>query len=205
MRLGRSAAACGVRATLNAGERYRRIMSTVALTKVALLIVVVALVPAVVWWMRRHPNRSKQHPDRQRMPKLVAVVGWMLLVVGVLMSLVAFTSSDADDPTAFRIASVAILFGGVLFLMMYRNWYVAPERDAVHYRTLMSREDRIVYSDIVDYRMAEANGQPKLRIRASSGAELALNPAMYDMSPLLAAIRFKEARGRWPLPGELPG
>lgn len=180
-------------------------MSTVALTKVALLIVVVGLVPAVVWWMRRHPNRSKQHPGRQRMPKLVAVVGWMLLVVGVLMSLVAFTSSDADDPTAFRIASVAILFGGVLFLMMYRNWYVAPERDAVHYRTLLGREDRIVYSDIVDYRMTEANGQPNLRIRASSGARLALNPAMYDMSPLLAAIRFKEARGRWPLPGELAG
>lgn len=178
-------------------------MSTVVLTKVVLLIVVVALVPAVAWWMQRHPNRSKQHPDRQRMPRLVAVFGWILLALGVLMSLVAFTSDDADDPTAFRIASVAILLGGVLFLMLYRNWYVAPERDAVHYRTVLGREERIIYSDIVDYRMTEVNGQPNLRITASNGAKLALNPAMYDMSPLLAAIRFKEARGRWPLPGEV--
>ena len=94
--------------------------------------------------------------------------------------------ADADAATRERLS---FLFGGVLFLMMYRNWYVAPERDAVHYRTLMGREDRIVYSDIVDYRMTEANGQPNLRIRASSGAKLALNPAMCDMSPLLAAIR----------------
>jgi hypothetical protein len=178
------------------------VLTTIALTKIMLLIVVVALIPLVVWWMRRHPNVSKKHPDRQRMPKLVAVVGWVLLVLGALMSLVAFTSDDADDPTAFRIASVAIVVGGILFLGLYRNWYVAPEADVVHFRTALGREDRIVYSDIVDYRMTELNGQPNLSVKAGSGAKLALNPNMYDVSPLLAAIRFKEARGRWPLPGE---
>lgn len=175
------------------------------LTIAVMFIVMVVVVPASVWWFRRHPNVSQRYPSRQRMPRFVAVFGWVQLVVGLLMTLVSFGSSDVDDPLAFRIASIAILFGGVLFLAMYANWVIAVERDVVHYRSVLGREDRIVYSDIVDYRMREVNGQPNLRVTAFNGTKFAVNPVAYDVTPLLNAITYKEERGRWPLPGELPG
>ena len=51
-----------------------------------------------------------------------------------------------------RIASVLIALGGVAFLVMYRNFYVAPRADEVAFRTVFGREAVIAYSDIVDYR-----------------------------------------------------
>lgn len=176
------------------------------LLKAALVLLALALVGVMVMRARKHPNRAKDYPDRVRMPKLILLVGALLLAVGVLIGLAAFTADDDPESPAsllpMRIAAVGILIAGALFTLLYRNWYVAPGADAVHFRTILGREKTIVYSDIIDYRMLTRGGQPNLRIRSSDGTTLSLNPALFDMSPLLAAIAFRERTGRWPLRGE---
>lgn len=170
--------------------------------KYALIALSILLVAGGLWWAMKRPNRSKQHPSRVRMPIFVPLVGWVLLAVGFLLALVSFTSRYTADLLPMRIAAVAITVGGLIFLVMYRNWYVDARRDEVAFRTIFGRERVISFGDIVDYRMWEANGQPRLMVRSSSGVKLALNPRIYPMEPLFAAIRFYERTDRWPLRGE---
>lgn len=137
-----------------------------------------------------------------RMPIFVPLVGWVLLAVGFLLALVSFTSRYNADLLPMRIASLAIVAGGVFFLVMYRNWYVDARADELHFRTIFGRERVIKYVDIVDYQMQEINGQPRLRVRASTGVKLSLNPQIYPVEPLFDAIRFRDRTGRWPMAGE---
>ncbi|MFD5213881.1 hypothetical protein [Microbacterium sp. NPDC058345] len=179
---------------------------TAFLVKIALVLLAVALVVVVVARARKRPNRSKEHPDRIRMPRLVVMIGAAVLVVGFFMGLMAFTAEEnPQTPGALlpmRIAAVVMFLVGGLFVAMYLNWYVSPGLDEVRFRSVLGREKTIAYADIVDYRTTSANGQPRLRIRAADGTRLALNPATFDMSPLMTAIAFKERTGRWPLRGE---
>lgn len=179
---------------------------TAFLVKVGLVLLAIALVGIVVARARQRPNRSKEHPDRLRMPRFVAIVAGVLVAVGFFMTLIAFTAEESPEtPGALlpmRIAAVAILTAGALFVVMYVNWYVSPGPDDVQFRTVLGREKRIAYADIAEHRMRDINGQPNLTIRSNSGEKLRLNPNLFDMSPLFAAIAFKERTGRWPLPGE---
>lgn len=136
------------------------------------------------------------------MPIFVSIVGWVLLAVGALLALVAFTSRYTADLLPMRIASLAIAAGGILFLVMYANWYVDARADELHFRTVFGSERVIRYVDIVDYRMLEVSGQPRFQVRASTGVKLSFNPRIYPVEPLFAAIRFRERAGRWPLVGE---
>lgn len=178
-------------------------MTTAILLKTLILLAAALLTAAIVWWARRHPNRAKDFPERVRMPKVIAVVGWLFVAVGLLMGLVAFTSDDAENPLGFQIASLAIFIGGVLFLMLYRNWYVAAGVDDVAFRTFLGTEHVVPYSDLASYRVVERKGQPILTVTSIDGARLSLNIQTFDIAPLLLAIRYREANGRWPGRGEL--
>ncbi|MDR6867128.1 hypothetical protein J2Y69_001727 [Microbacterium resistens] len=178
-------------------------MAFATVLKYVLIALAIVGVIGVAWWARRHPNRSKEHPDRVRMPKLFLVLAALLVAAGFLMGLAAFTAEDVPDLIPMKIAAVVILLGGLFLLMMYRNWYVAPRADEVAFRTILGREHLIAYTDIVDYRMWMQNGRPTLSIRSSTGAKLRLNLRMYDMTPLLMAIEFRRKSGRWPLRGEM--
>lgn len=176
-------------------------MSALAL-KYALIALAMLLVAGGLWWAMKRPNRSKRVPSRMRMPIFVPLAGWLLLAVGFLLALTAFTSRYTADLLPMRIASLVIAVGGVFFLVMYNNWYVDAQADEVQFRTIFGRERVIKYVDIVDYRMLELNGQPRFQVRSSSGVKLSIHPRIYPVEPLFAAIRFREHTGRWPLVGE---
>ncbi|WP_424937256.1 MULTISPECIES: hypothetical protein [Bacteria] len=178
-------------------------MTTAVVLRTALIVLAVILAIGVAWWARKRPNRSAAHPDRVRMPRIVIVVGVLLVTVGLLLGLSAFTAPGGGaDLTPMKIAAVVVFIGGALSLLAYRNWYVAPRADEVAFRSVLGRERVIAYADIAEHRMSMSNGQPMLRIRSSSGAKLGVNIRMYDMTPLLMAIDFKKRTGRWPLRGE---
>lgn len=169
--------------------------------KCALIALAVVLVAGGLWRVMKRPNRSRQHRARMRMPVFVPLVGWVLLVVGFLMALIAFTSRYADL-LPVRISSLVIVAGGVFFLVMYQNWYVESRLDELHFRTVFGRERVIKYADIVDYRMLELNGRPRVQVGSSSGVKLSFNPHIYPLEALFDAIRFRERAGRWPRVGE---
>jgi len=178
-------------------------MTSAVILRSVLIALAVILAIGVAWWARKRPNRSAVHPDRIRMPRIVLVIGGLLLAAGFLLGLSAFTAPGGGaDLTPMKIAAVVVFVIGGLFLLAYRNWYIAPRADEVAFRTALGRDRVIAYADIAAHRMSMSNGQPMLHIRSSSGVRLSVNIRTYDMTPLLMAIDFKKRTGRWPLRGE---
>ncbi len=174
------------------------------MSPVAFLVPLITILVSAVagTWFSMRPRRIKDASGRMRLPKIIPIVGWLLLIAGVLMSLVAFGDPPEDDATAFQIASVAVVAGGLVFLYWYRSFYVAAGEDEVVFRSFTRTEKTIRYGDIVSYHFGSMNGMPMLDVKDAHGTKLSLNPNMYGLDPLMAAIRFHEQTGRWPLPGE---
>jgi hypothetical protein len=178
-------------------------MSIALILKLLISALTTATIAGVVWWARKHPNRSKEYPEQQRMPKFVPAVGWLFLVVGSLMGLLSFATDDV--PLGAKISSVAIVLGGVAFLMMYRNFYVAVRDFEVAFRSVLGNEHVIAYSDITKYSVQMMKGMPFLTVKSVHGATLNLNISTYDMSPLMRAIDFHRVTGNWPVRVEVSG
>jgi hypothetical protein len=169
-------------------------MSTETVVKFIIIGFAVLLIVAVRWWARKHPNRSKEHPDRRRMVKVIPIVGWLAVIVGSLMvPFVIFT--DDEDALAMRITCVGILLAGTGFLLMYRNFYVAPRDYEVEFRTVLGKERVITYTDIDRYSAIP----PFVYVRSTKGVKLNLNTNIYDMTPLLRAIEIRDKTGHWPV------
>ena len=171
-------------------------MSTESILKVLIMAFAAMFIAAIAWWARKHPNRSKQYPEQVRMPKVVPIIGWLFLIVGLLMSLVSFGYDRS--PVGARIAAVAIFLGGLAFVLMYRNFYVAPRDFEVAFRSVFGKEHLLPYSEIAHYSFQTMKGQPYLTVKSAEGVKLSLNIRAYDMSPLLRAIDFHKVTGHWP-------
>ncbi|MCC9144487.1 MULTISPECIES: DUF4282 domain-containing protein [unclassified Arthrobacter] len=163
---------------------------------------ITVFIGAIAWWARTHPNRSREYPERVRMPKVVPIFGWVGAGVGVLMGSWAWFSSDG--PLGARIASLAMLLGGLAFVAMYRNFYVAPRQYEVAFRSSLGKEHVLPYSDIADYHMTVMRGQRFLTAKWTNGTKLSLNITAFDVTPLLRAIDYHRATGRWPVPASAP-
>lgn len=177
-------------------------MSPALIWNIAVPVAVLVLIASLSWWARKHPNRSKEFPDRIRMPKFQAFFGWLFLSVGLFMGLFAFTYPRA--PLGAQIASVVIVLAGLFFLFMYRNFYIVPRTYDVAYRTIMGKEHLVTYADIVSYDVRRLRGQPFLTFKDRHGVKFSINSAAYDMTPLLRAIDFHKVTGRWPVREEVP-
>lgn len=170
------------------------------LFKFGMVLLVAVIVGGIVWRGvgRGKPNTMRGFPDRQRMPRLAAVVGAVFTVIGTLMVLAAFTTGEFTELLPLRIASVVVLGTGIGFLVAYRNRWVAPGPQAVHYRTLLGQEHTIRYDDVTSYQLSNRGGRPQLTLRAGRGSTLRVSPALYDLSALFAALTEKERTGNWP-------
>ncbi|MCQ1952072.1 hypothetical protein [Arthrobacter sp. zg-Y238] len=169
-----------------------------------LIIAVVCLagIIAINWWVQKYPNRSKEYPERIRMTKLIMIVGWLSIGIGVLVGLVGFTTDT--DPLPPRIAGAGMLLIGLILLGMYRNFYIVPGESEIAFRTMLGREHVLPYSDIASYQMSQVNRRTYVTVKSIHGVKLGLDIAIYNVSPLLRAIEHHEATGRWPVRGELP-
>jgi hypothetical protein len=171
-------------------------MSTELILKIVIGAIVAGLLAMGTWWARKHPNRSKEYPEQVRLPKVVPFIGWLFLGFGLLMSLVSF--SYAPSPLGSRITAVAIFLAGLAFVLMYRNWYVAPRAHEVAFRTVLGKEHVVPYGEIAHYRVQVMKGQPILTVKSVHGAKLSLNIRTFDVTPLMTAIDFHKVTGRWP-------
>lgn len=191
---------------LRAGScRYGRgvdLSSELMITGITLLVaVLVGLIGLVIAVLAgRYPNRSKRHPQRVRMPRIVLVLGLLVIAIGLWFGL---TAGEARYPPGMRIASILLIVGGLVALVAYACWYVEPGPDAIRSRTVFGRTRSVVYAEISSYRFSVLNGQRFVSVASVNGDLLSLSTTKYDVSSLLAAIEFREARGRWPLSGEV--
>ncbi|MCC3298082.1 hypothetical protein [Arthrobacter caoxuetaonis] len=173
-------------------------MSTGTILQIAIPTGMTVSIALISWWARKHPNRSKDHPERIRPPKVVPAVGWLFVAVGLLMGLAALSIEDPE--IGMVISSVAIFLGGLMFLWIYRKVYVAPRQYELAFRKIFGPEHVLPYSDIVDYRMQRMRGQPFLWVRFANGVKYSLNVNAFNVAPMMQAIDFHRATGRWPMP-----
>lgn len=177
-------------------------MSLALLLKIIITTATTLAIAAIAWHARKYPNRSKDYPERVRMTKFVPFIGWLFICVGFLMGLGSLAAPG--NPLGMQIASAAIILGGAAFVVMYRNFYVAASTYEVAFRSIRGKDHLIRYRDIVHYQAQMMKGQQFLTIKSVHGPKLSLNISAYDMTPLLRAIDFHRATGRWPVPAEDP-
>lgn len=159
----------------------------------------VLVVTGLSIYARRHPNRAKDVPGGVRLPRFVAIVGWLFVVVGGVMCLAAL---GEGAPVGMQVAAVLIVAGGLLFLVGYRNWYIVIGADEVTCRTFFGVTRTVRYHEVTSYRITEQHGVPVLTLRAVDGSRLALNPRTFDVTALLTGI--DEERRRFGLPAIQP-
>lgn len=167
---------------------------------IIIAVVCIALTTAITWWVQ-HPNRSKKHPGRIRMPKVIMVSGWFFVGLGVLIGLVGFTTDD--EPLPPTIVGAGFFLIGLAFLRAYRNFYIEPRPSEIAFRKAFGREHILPYSDIASYHMMYWNRREYLQIKSIHGVKLGLDIGIYDLSHLLRAIEHHKATGRWPGRGEV--
>lgn len=174
------------------------VVSTGTILQITITTGVVVFIALISWWARKHPNRAKDHPERIRLPKVFPAVGWLFIALGLLMGLAALSITDPD--TGMVISSGAILLGGVLFLFMYRNFYVATAQYEIAFRKAIGPEYVLPYSSILSYRTQRTKGTRIVTVTFANGVKLSLNINTFNVAPMLQAIDFHRATGRWPLP-----
>lgn len=172
-----------------------------------LMVVAVSIAAWAGMRARRHPNRAKKNPNRTRMPKFVPFVGALIGLLGLpTLATGLFTPESEIGPT---IAGACMILGGVFFFYLYASWFVEVGPDHVTFRGLRRRVKTIWYSQIVRYRIEDANGHRNLMIKSADGTVLNLNVTTFDAGPLLQyitaveeqqraqAAREEEQRGAW--------
>lgn len=163
-------------------------MSGFALKAVLIAIAVALLLVIVARAFRRvKPSPVKAASRRQRMPVLFGLIGAVLLAAGFVMALASFASRYTHDLLPMRIAAVALFVAGLGTLLAYRNWYLETGSDAVRYRTVLGREKRIAYSDIVECQTVKSAGRERVIVRSRDGHKLSVDARRYDMSPVITA------------------
>lgn len=177
-------------------------MTSADFLEFVLLTAVTLSVTALAWWARKHPNQAKEHPERVRMPKVIAFLGWVFTGVGLLLCVASWTSSGGA--LGARLTCVGFVLVGLAFLAGYRNFYVAPRQYEVAFRTVFGREHVVPYRDIAKYHVTVGRGQRILTIRSVHGPRLSVNIRTFDVSPLLRAIDYHQVTGRWPAQVDIP-
>ncbi|MDT0156004.1 hypothetical protein Q9R19_00020 [Microbacterium sp. ARD32] len=162
-------------------------MSGFAVKAVIVLVVITLVVVIVARFFRRVAPASATR--RQRMPIFVPLAGGALLVAGAALGFVSFASRYTDDLLALRIASVVVFLAGVAVLLAHRNRYLDVGADAVRFRTVLGREHRIAYRDIVSFRIVRILGRERVVVRSADGVQLAADVGCYRLAPLLEAGR----------------
>lgn len=169
---------------------------------IAVAVIAGWLAVEAAYYARKHPNRDRRYPGRLRLMKILPITGWVFVVLGLPLVLLA-DASRSEDRVGMAVTAFAILGAGVVFLVMYRNWYVAFEDEQVSFRSLFGVTRSFRYSDIADYAVTRSEQGPVLTVRTTRGVRLRLNIRRYDASPLLAQLRFHHATGRWAVSGEM--
>ncbi|MFL4472674.1 hypothetical protein ACIPVK_01600 [Paeniglutamicibacter sp. MACA_103] len=160
-------------------------------------IAVFALVRFIGWSSKRWPNKDKKIKEAIRQPKIVPVVGWMVLLVGLLLILTSSSSSlESGDALPMRVCGIVLFLAGSFLVFIYANWYVIIREDEVVLRTAFRYVRTIRYDDIERYVYMRRGILTYLKVWSIHGVVIELNPRTFDVSPIVAALESRNAAGK---------
>ena len=159
-----------------------------------LMVVAVSIAAWAGMRARKHPNRAKKNPNRTRLPRFIVFIGALIGLLGLPTLATGLLMPESEiGPT---IAGACMILGGAFFFYLYANWFVDVGPDRVTFRGMGRRVKTIWYSQIVKYRIEDANGRRSLMVKSSDGTVLNLNITMFDAEPLLQYIAWLEEQAR---------
>lgn len=164
----------------------------------------VTIVIAISRIAQNRPNRSRNHPNKVRVPKIMAVLGWLALLAGFLFTTVSFTGpASTSMPLGAKITALGLVLLGAVFLLVYFRWYLIVEYDFIERRGMILPPRRINYADITALTFNSANGMQHMTVTGAVGRSLSLNISVFKVDKLLAWNKFFQQTDRSPSSQEI--
>ncbi|MFC7374795.1 MULTISPECIES: hypothetical protein [unclassified Brachybacterium] len=155
---------------------------------------IVAFIPIIVglWllsFLVRRPWIRKRHPERRCVSRLVGVIGFVILLFGVLLVLAGITKGE--NPAEIRadvIAGSVLLLIAILLLWTFFIVYVEAGPDAFRSRGMLGRTRTIRYADIARISYIGSGGPDgtnisrtsQTRLRARDGTTITAGNGLFD-------------------------
>jgi heme/copper-type cytochrome/quinol oxidase subunit 2 len=159
-------------------------------------VAVLALITFIGWSSTRRPNRDKKLKEAIRQPKIVAIIGWVVLLLGLLFVLVPSSSEvESGDALPMQICGFVLFLVGSFLVFIYANWYLIIREDEVELRTAFRYVRTIRYHDVERYLYLRRGIQPSLKVWSIHGVVIELNPRTFDVTPIVAALEARNAAG----------
>lgn len=175
-----------------------------SLLRTLLILAVLCFIYVISKVARKRTNRTAKHPDRIRAPKILAVLGWLILPAGILFTLLSFAANIVEPMSVgAKITAVGLVILGALFLLTYFRWYLIVEYESIERRGMVLAPRKIYYRDIVSLQVTQNNRQQVLHIKTASGPSMGVNMTMFNIDKLLAWATFSEQAGRPPTVQEI--
>lgn len=158
---------------------------------------VFSLITFIGWSSKRWPNRDKKIREAIRQPKFIAIIGWLVLLIGLLFILVSSWSGvESGDALPMQICGFVLFLAGSFLVFIYANWYLIIREDEVVLRTAFRYVRTIRYHDVERYVYLRRGIQPFLKIWSIHGVVIELNSRTFDVSAIVTALEARDAAGK---------
>lgn len=142
-----------------------------------------------------HPNMSSEVPGARREPRFVAVLGWFVLVLGLVSIAGLFGAGQQDPQGQISVAMIAMTFtgAGAFMLIYYRNWYLLILDDEMVMRTLTRRIERVRFDSVKSYSFVRSWRVVSLVVRGTNGNTVKMNKKIADHAAIVQKIKYFQA------------
>lgn len=163
---------------------------------VGIVLFAVVLASSVGQWSTRRPKRDRMNPEAIRLPKVLAVAGWLVAPVGLLLVLSAIAgTSDPEDRMPMLIIGILLLATAAFLVATYLNSYIVIRDDEIIQRTILRRLRTIRYDNIDKCRRLRNGPVPLLKLWGYDGVVIRFQASASDASPVLAALKRRQTPG----------
>ena len=153
----------------------------------------------LVWprW-RQKPNRDDGFPERVKLPRYTAPMGWLLVAGGAGASIATLLWTQSSDRWGLVVASALIWGPGLWIVAAAHRWYLIVRQDHLIMRSVFGKPRILRYEDISTHKIRFYRGTRNLLIRDRRGRRFWINPDAFDLGPLTRAIERHERTDQWP-------
>lgn len=138
---------------------------------------------------------SREVPGARREPRFVAVMGWLVLALGLVSLLGLFGAGQQDPQGQIAVGMIALSFtgAGAFMLVYYRNWYLLVLDDEIVMRTFTKRIERVRFDSVKSYSFVRTWRVVSLVIHGTNGNTVKMNKKIVDHDAIVQKIQHFQA------------
>lgn len=156
----------------------------------------------------RRMNSNEPIPvKRQRMLRIVPIIGWAFAIVGGILIVFALMSLLMSDPSMLTMGVFGLicLLVGIMFIAWYRNFYMEFDDMEVRWRGLLGQEHRMAYHEIDVFKLGQSGNGITLTAKSIRGDKLSMSATIYDFTRLMRQVKYRLDYGYWAMRPLLEG